>query len=467
MKKFLVLLFVCAGLTAMAAPQVNKADLVKVNKGQMVMKSNTMAQHFTAAATTHNFMVGAKQALKTQRVKPENLVNQRAPRQLSDADIVNTPGVMFEYIYDISGDEPVPADPCYNGGSARWYPDASQGLYIAGLYYPATFKYTWYLPIDIDYTTGDVSLSWGLLLEDDSVIGTARNRVDSVYYEILVSQDYWENGDTLDCMGSLYTDGSIIFDDNYVYYSYLEERTYRNSSLQSTNVTEQVFLYVGTEILAANGELTYTEEQDGSAGSNPVFMYQSNDTLYVGNLWDYGMPSVPLTISPEAKMNYNCIVTEDGEDYLYNPLWDIKDSNVTGGLGNFYGIGAIIEGEEGYDVEWGFEGDVTPEQITWDYASMCNGYHILYGWLNNVLRWTNGNQFVIPTPQPQGMRGDVNDDQQVNIADVTALIDALLSQDWDSINYDNADCNLDGTVQIADVTTLIDFLLTGVWPAAE
>ncbi len=31
MKKFLALLFVCAGLTAMAAPQVNKADLKTVN----------------------------------------------------------------------------------------------------------------------------------------------------------------------------------------------------------------------------------------------------------------------------------------------------------------------------------------------------------------------------------------------------------------------------------------------------
>jgi hypothetical protein len=37
MKKFLALLFVCAGLTAMAAPHVNKAELTQANKGQMVM----------------------------------------------------------------------------------------------------------------------------------------------------------------------------------------------------------------------------------------------------------------------------------------------------------------------------------------------------------------------------------------------------------------------------------------------
>ncbi len=60
--------------------------------------------------------------------------------------------------------------------------------------------------------------------------------------------------------------------------------------------------------------------------------------------------------------------------------------------------------------------------------------------------------------------GDVNRDGVVNIADVTALIDALLSgnlDDTDTFSYDNSDCNADETVNIADVTTLIDMLLSG------
>ena len=68
-------------------------------------------------------------------------------------------------------------------------------------------------------------------------------------------------------------------------------------------------------------------------------------------------------------------------------------------------------------------------------------------------------------PEPQGLRGDVNNDGDVNIADVTALIDYLLSQDASGINLDNADCNLDTEVNIADVTALIDFLLSNAWPA--
>ena len=60
--------------------------------------------------------------------------------------------------------------------------------------------------------------------------------------------------------------------------------------------------------------------------------------------------------------------------------------------------------------------------------------------------------------------GDVNKDGVVNIADVTALIDALLSgnlDDTDTFSYDNSDCNADETVNIADVTALIDMLLSG------
>ena len=67
-------------------------------------------------------------------------------------------------------------------------------------------------------------------------------------------------------------------------------------------------------------------------------------------------------------------------------------------------------------------------------------------------------------PQPQGLRGDVNLDGDVTIADVTALIDYLLTGDATGLSLDNADCNLDEDVTIGDVTTLIDFLLTGNWP---
>lgn len=62
------------------------------------------------------------------------------------------------------------------------------------------------------------------------------------------------------------------------------------------------------------------------------------------------------------------------------------------------------------------------------------------------------------------LRGDVNADGGVNIADVTTLIDYLLSGDYSNVSLSNADCNKDDFVNIADVTSLIDYLLSGRWP---
>ena len=60
--------------------------------------------------------------------------------------------------------------------------------------------------------------------------------------------------------------------------------------------------------------------------------------------------------------------------------------------------------------------------------------------------------------------GDVDEDGNVSIADVTALIDYLLSGNAATINIGNADCDHDGSVSISDVTALIDYLLSGHWP---
>ena len=61
------------------------------------------------------------------------------------------------------------------------------------------------------------------------------------------------------------------------------------------------------------------------------------------------------------------------------------------------------------------------------------------------------------------IRGDVNNDGEVNIGDVTALINYLLSGDASVVNLQAADCNQDGNILIGDVTALINYLLSHTW----
>ena len=60
-------------------------------------------------------------------------------------------------------------------------------------------------------------------------------------------------------------------------------------------------------------------------------------------------------------------------------------------------------------------------------------------------------------------RGDVNGDDNVNISDVTDLINYLLGGTISGFNVNAADCDQGGSINISDVTALINFLLSGAW----
>ena len=57
------------------------------------------------------------------------------------------------------------------------------------------------------------------------------------------------------------------------------------------------------------------------------------------------------------------------------------------------------------------------------------------------------------------LRGDVNRDGEVTVADVNAVIDVIVKDDADAELLSLADVNQDGEVSIADVNNVIDILL--------
>ena len=65
--------------------------------------------------------------------------------------------------------------------------------------------------------------------------------------------------------------------------------------------------------------------------------------------------------------------------------------------------------------------------------------------------------------EPTSMRGDVDGDGKVNIDDVTALINFLLTSNPTGIDLVGADCDGEEGIDIDDVTALINFLLTDNW----
>lgn len=104
-----------------------------------------------------------------------------------------------------------------------------------------------------------------------------------------------------------------------------------------------------------------------------------------------------------------------------------------------------------------FQGDNTRNHLRFNYN---NGSCLFSCYAQNSSVQAPAYIFKAKGEEPDYIRGDVNGDQTVTIADVTALIDILLSGDDAPAA---ADCNLDETVSIGDVTALIDYLLSGAW----
>ena len=499
MKKFLALLFVCAGLTAMAAaPQLNTANITKKANAAKVMKANTLTNELTSSMMSSKSALTPAKFFKQNNVTPaDNRLARKAPRRLTDDDVAASTYLCYRYLYTFNDSGYlVEQDPWVDGSPQSVYFMVYEGtLYCAG-YYWNPMGSTWYLPMDIDYTTNEVNFEVGFICDDSTYTGTYKNytaanaqsafgsnaqagyyRCDTTLLTYLVNEQsfYNEEGTGYDenITGTLYPDGTIIFDGDYGYAYYgnmIVTVRYKRSqtgtaSVFSNDTTEIFDIYRGTTFLVATGTHSFDYKGSGTTATTytgPVYMFQreNTDTVIVWNLFTFGYPGNLMILNEDGTMNFpgQYVYDDEGADAANG------DFTLTDDFGFVFDDEGYVDGFNGY----GNTGAWTSEKITWP-ATVFTWEEggLMYPFFNNVLTYTNGDTFYYPTVTPVGLRGDVNDDQDVTILDVTAMIDALLTEDWDSINYENADCNLDGTVTILDVTTLIDYLLTTEWPAAE
>ena len=153
------------------------------------------------------------------------------------------------------------------------------------------------------------------------------------------------------------------------------------------------------------------------------------------------------------------IELEAGRPIPYHDMWE--------------GHAWVLDGFDAdgkFHMNWGFNGKFDGwyeidamsfhpygDSEIWDFSQSSNSGNEM------VINCIPYEGYVIPGDEPQGLRGDVNMDNDVTIKDVTVLIDYLLSNDATGISLENADCNLKDGITIADVTALIDYLLSGNW----
>ncbi len=225
-----------------------------------------------------------------------------------------------------------------------------------------------------------------------------------------------------------------------------------------------------SRIAISGGEVdtdnTYLATCDGVTTSNTSVLNYYNDLN--------GEPAVLYITrnAPPVKMAYS------GDDFTgtqfslpnksacngaFPFIWDGKELVVYPTLSNYrdgFAVAEMNAAEPLVSVPQTATANANDFTDNWLNAEVIDSRHV------TIYQYYPGGHITVWSLTKQGgiLRGDVDDSGDISIADVTILIDYLLSGSADGINLDNADSDMNNEISIADITTLIDYLLSGTWP---
>ena len=301
MKKFFALLFVCAGLTAMAAvPHVNNNANVTQGKAQktMVMKSNTLSNQLIAPVMKTKV---TKNTLTPQRLFAEKGVNpgdnkmmKRAPRRVTADDVMATKiAFMLAYEYDEStGGTVLDNDYLYGGWTVNME-QQGDNQFNAYVYFTGI---PFVINVDYDAKTAEMETGYlaGFQWSDTTVSGRTTTICDTTEYLYLCDEAFMlsddENADFANLEGTLYNDGTVYFEDGWCIYelAYTVKRVTRSGNTTTTydTIGGRSAYFHSTYLMTANANHEYVQQSSGATVNRDAYMFQYDDTTaVVWNLW--------------------------------------------------------------------------------------------------------------------------------------------------------------------------------------
>ena len=205
---------------------------------------------------------------------------------------------------------------------------------------------------------------------------------------------------------------------------------------------------------------------------------------WVANVAEEGIYTIVITFDPTAEDadRITCTLTKTGDvapiehtytvagtENLFGSNWDQTDvtNDMVEGEDGIYtwtkeGVEFAAEEEVEFKVVMDHSWDTNWPSSNWYWKAEEAGTYNVVITFDPTADDMNKITFTA-TLVPTYLRGDVDMDGQIGIADVTALIDYILSKDATGVSVLAADCDEDGQIGIADVTALIDYILSKVW----
>lgn len=215
---------------------------------------------------------------------------------------------------------------------------------------------------------------------------------------------------------------------------------------------------------------------DLETGNVSLVATKTGDIHYTGDVYIMGEVN-----SNGWQTNVGLQMTRDEENNIYTATITTEGKNIDPNDGIGYNYFSFTKMLSEYENDWntiapyrfgavteGGDFLVTNEQLNKELSLEMNGdphaFKIPAGQWNLTLS-VDDMTLIIEKVVPAGKRGDVDNNNIVDINDVTRLIDVVLGKDVE-YHFNNSDCNVEGgngNVDINDVTALINFVLTGAW----
>ena len=215
-----------------------------------------------------------------------------------------------------------------------------------------------------------------------------------------------------------------------------------------------------------------------------TYMYKdrSNDKIYTGPVWDFDLAfnndrrTYPINDLGDYIYRTNGSTAGNMRDFVdelivYDPevnqqlkeIWrHARHKGLTAGnmIAYLDSLENLLQQAQTYNfTRWDIMNAIVHQNpVAWgSYAAEVQNVRSYiaerFQWMDNKLGNTSGDHALL---------GDVNDDGQTNIEDITILTDYLLGE-YKDIYFDAADMDKNGNVSIADLTALIDYILLQ-WP---
>ena len=204
-------------------------------------------------------------------------------------------------------------------------------------------------------------------------------------------------------------------------------------------------------------DTTYIRWTSNDVNPDSTSGYMSRNTYHNQPYWPLWLKDEESMTFAGTKLRCNAADYGDNSGNAYFVLsyfdWGYVDNlpNNTDRLPDVEGY------NPGFKIDWAVDEHGNHVNLTHIYfIKIYNAVNQYCGWLGETsTEIAGGIDFHPDAVMPQPRPGDVNSDSEVNISDVNALLDMILSGASSPV----ADVNVDGEVNISDVNAVIDLIM--------